>query len=440
MLAAVALGSAVFGFIGMKRAQQAEARAEETRAMAEQARGESEKLVTYLLDDFYLELAPVGRLDIVGDLAQRGIAYYDTLPAPLRTPQTERNRALALVRYGAVLRTQGKEKEGGKVTNEAVGVLDKLRAEGDSSEATAIGLTLGLTVQARLASSLDREGLALPLSERAVEVIKPLATAPDASVAARRAYGEALIMNGFLKMSSNQHEPAIVALDEARRVQRSIDQLQMNDLTSAAAYAEATAWQVQTYSQKNRGEELKRAAQEAVAVSSQVLQKRPGHMQALRAQALATSPLGFYLLDEMNAAEAIKAADRTIQAWREFVRLDPGNVISWGNLGVGYNVRQFSLQELGRPAEAAASLRASFEIERNGPPSIMTYDRVGQLSYQLALLEADRGNLAGMEEALATNARVSKGVVERAPAGTFLRESRALFPDLLRAQTLPLAG
>ena len=43
------------------------------------------------------------------------------------------------------------------------------------------------------------EGQALPISERSIEVIQPLATAPDATVAARRAYGEALNMNGFLK-------------------------------------------------------------------------------------------------------------------------------------------------------------------------------------------------------------------------------------------------
>ncbi len=60
MLALVAAGSAVFGYVSMKRAQEAEAKADATRLMAEQARGESEKLVVYLLDDFYRELEPVG--------------------------------------------------------------------------------------------------------------------------------------------------------------------------------------------------------------------------------------------------------------------------------------------------------------------------------------------------------------------------------------------
>ncbi len=101
------VGSAVYGYFATERAKAAEAKSEETRLMAEQARGEAEKLIVYLLDDFQLELAPVGRLDIVAELAKRAIDYYNGLPAALRTPQSERNRALALVRYGSVLRTQG---------------------------------------------------------------------------------------------------------------------------------------------------------------------------------------------------------------------------------------------------------------------------------------------------------------------------------------------
>lgn len=440
VLAVVALGGAVFGYVGMKRAQKAEAQAEATRAMAEQARGESEKLVTYLLDDFYLELAPVGRLDIVGDLAKRGIAYYDALPTELHTPQTERNRALALVRYGAVLRTQGKNDQGAKVIDEAVGVLQKLRADGDTSEAAAIGLAMGLSVQGRLASSVDREGDALVLSERAVDVIKPLATAPDASVAARRAYGEALSMSGFLRLQNDQNEPALVALEEARRVQRSIDNLQMNDLTSAAAYAEATAWQVQTYAVMDRGDELKRAASEGIAVASKVLDKQPGHMQALRAKALTTSPLANHYSNEMALAQALRTAKETSLAWSEFVRLDPSNVISWHNLAVSYRIRLGIEQDMGRPADAAATLRLALANERLAPSTVMTHDMAMFLAGILAVQEADRGNAAAESEALAASARSARWLAENTPAGSFLQESRALVPDGFRGFAYFLQG
>ncbi|HET6803637.1 MAG TPA: hypothetical protein VFI50_13385, partial [Casimicrobiaceae bacterium] len=143
VLAIGAVGSAIFGYISTQRAQRAEALAQQTRSLAESARGEAEKLIVYLLDDFYLELEPFGRLDIVGQLSQRALAYYDALPTELRTSETDRNRALALVRYGAVLRTQSKLDQAGKVLEEAIGVLGKLQAAGDRSEPTAIGLGLG---------------------------------------------------------------------------------------------------------------------------------------------------------------------------------------------------------------------------------------------------------------------------------------------------------
>jgi Mrp family chromosome partitioning ATPase len=132
--------------------------------MAEAALSEAEKLIVYLLDDFYLELEPVGRLDIVAALAKRAVDYYGALPPELRTTETDRNRSLALVRYGSALRIQSKLDESQKALSEAVDVLSKLRAQGDQSEATAIGLGMGLWGEARVASSKG-EGLSSMLDQ-----------------------------------------------------------------------------------------------------------------------------------------------------------------------------------------------------------------------------------------------------------------------------------
>ena len=40
--------------------------------LAERARGEAEKLVGFLIEDFYAELEPTGRLDTMGKLAHHG--------------------------------------------------------------------------------------------------------------------------------------------------------------------------------------------------------------------------------------------------------------------------------------------------------------------------------------------------------------------------------
>ena len=90
-----------------KRAEQAEAQAQQTRrwpsTRAAKPRGSSSTCSTTSTSSW----RPSAGSTSSAELAKRAIDYYEALPAELRTPQTERNRALAQVRYGAVLRTQG---------------------------------------------------------------------------------------------------------------------------------------------------------------------------------------------------------------------------------------------------------------------------------------------------------------------------------------------
>ena len=76
-------------------------------ALAEKARGDAEKLVGFLIEDFYAELEPTGRLETMGKLAHMAVSYYDGLPAELMTPQTQTYRGMALIREGGSLVSRG---------------------------------------------------------------------------------------------------------------------------------------------------------------------------------------------------------------------------------------------------------------------------------------------------------------------------------------------
>ncbi len=401
VLAIVAGASAVFGYFGMKRAQQAELEAQQTRAMAEQARGEAEKLIVYLLDDFYLELEPVGRVDIVGELAKRALDYYRALPPQLRTPETERNRALAMVRYGAVLRTLARLDEGGKVLGEAVGILEGLRAQGDTSEITAIGLGLGLAAQARTADSLNQDGTAEKLADRAVSILEPLMAAPSPSLPLRRAYGNVKIYQGFSRMRGNEYQAAVKSLDVARETYRSIDGLAYDDLASATGYAEASGWQMEALRALGRVDDAKRVGEDAVQVATKVLEKRPAYIGALRARALVTSNLSDIEADELHLAKALPLAQDSSRDWESLLKLDPGNTIALNNLGSGYQREGWFLYRTGRVAEAVASFAAATAVEKRTRMS-PSY-AVNQMwpAGSAVFVEADRGNYAQAEAALA---------------------------------------
>ncbi|HET8875795.1 MAG TPA: hypothetical protein VFO53_05650 [Casimicrobiaceae bacterium] len=428
VLAIGAVASAGFGYVSMKRAQRAEAQAQQTRALAESARGEAEKLVVYLLDDFHLELEPIGRLDIVASLAKRAVDYYAALPAELRTPETDRNRALALVRYGAALRNQSRLDESGKALAEAVGTLTKLRSQGDVAEATTVGLGLGLTTQARVASSLNNRAEAIDIANRAVAMLQPLMDAATPSTPARRAYGLATTILGFSQSSENQNEAAIITLEKSRDAFAGIDGLKLDDLPAADGYAEASAWQMAALQNLGRFDDVRKVGDGAHKVTRQVLERRPGDMSALRAEGLILGTLGNVEWIELHMRKALAMAREAAGDWQAMVRLDPTNQIAWNNLA-DQNVQvSAGLWSSGEIDEARKQMQAALAVEHQVKEVAFIGSVLAIASGYLTQLDADAGDRKGAEAMLAANKRFVALAIRDLPVDAF---GRAYAPEFL---------
>ena len=419
VLAIGAIASAIFGYYSMKRAQQAEVQAQNTRQLAESARSEAEKLIVYLLDDFYRELEPVGRLDIVASLAKRAVDYYNALPGELRTTDSDRNRALALVRYGAALRNQSRLDDSGKALADAISVLEKLRSEGDRSETSAIGLGLALTAQARVASSENRGSDALKISERAVSVLKPLMDAPKPSTPLLRAFGMAATSLGFEQQRSNQEEAAVDTLAQARDAFQRIDDLKLDDLSSATAYAEASAWQLDALQSLGRTAEIRRVGDAALQVTRSVLDRRPGDMLALRAEGLILGVLLSAEWNELHMRAALDHVQQSERVWESLVRLDPTNQIAWNNLADARITSSGILFSLGQVDSARAQLRAAVDIEKRVRESGMIGNVLSLAAGYLARAEADTGDQKAAAASMEANRRFASLVVRDVPSGSF---------------------
>ena len=89
----------------------AEARAVAARAEAEHRRDQAEDLIEFMIGDLRKKLEPVGRLEILDDVAIRTLAYIDELdPATLTASELARN-AKAVNQLGEVRVRQGKSPE-----------------------------------------------------------------------------------------------------------------------------------------------------------------------------------------------------------------------------------------------------------------------------------------------------------------------------------------
>ena len=439
VLAIGAVAGALFGYQNMKRAQGAEAESERTRLMAQSARGEAEKLVVYLLDDFYEELAPIGQLEIVGDLAQRALAYYRELPRELHTPDTHRNRALALVRYGNVLRQQGELDKAEPVFDEAHKVLDGLRRGGDTSEATLLGLAMAVGGKAGVMGPRSRHADAVRYSSEALEVVKPLASQPQPSRRVRLFEAWVHTGRGFSRLRRSD-DGAIADLRRAQELFGELGALELKDLEAAAGHATAGSWLTEALIEAGHQDEAKAKAAEVARVSNAVLQRRPGYLAAMRTKAQAAAFLGEIDSRQLRVGAALPAFREAERAWEEIVRHDPSSASALNNLAVAQGRTAEVLLRLGRVGEGMRKAEEVLTLEKKTPLTAFLARNLASWNMGLAegyAMLGDRPRAA----AAAAHARKLRDVAvgsESASAAPNLFY-RAIF-EMRSAETTALAG
>jgi hypothetical protein len=405
VLAAGALVAAVFAYFSSQRAHRAEREAQETRALAEQARGQAEHLLGYLSDDFGRELESFGRLDVLAEFSQRQIDYFHGLPASLRGAETVRNGALALVLHSRALRALGGLDLAGANADEAVQLLGKLRDGGDRSESTAIALALAYSAQGRvLESRSDPQDLGT--NERGLALLQPLIAQAKASVAARRAYVQVGVRIGYEQGVRNRIEEGVRTEREVMKVAEGLGGRDLRDLDMGAYYAEAGGWAGTGLESLGRLAEARRISEDCLTVAQGVLDRRPGYRLALHAEQILTGTLVSVAQDELDPKQALAAGLRQEQVSLTLLKLDPGNVVSFNNLGVAEQQLWYALWSAGRLKESVPYLAKQVDAAEHATAGGASFylnhaGAVGNSVYARAMI----GDAAGAQAALATGQR-----------------------------------
>jgi hypothetical protein len=418
VLAIGALAAAAVAYMSTERARRAEHQAEVTRAEANQARGQAEQLLGYLTDDFARELGSFGRVDLVAELAKRQLDYFKALPPTLKDRDTSRNGALAMVQYARAMRTLGNISAARAASDEGVQILEKLRQDGDPSEATTIALALGTAVQATVFNN-EQNPQALPTAERAAAILKPLAEAPRASVAARRAYVEILGRLGFEQLRVNKQDDGLATLKHEQNIEVALGARDLSEIDMAAAYAEAAGWQVEALGELGRGAEAQRVGADGNAIAAKVLERRPGYLRALRAQQLISANLGFLAIDEMRDQDAVALARVGEENSRNLAKLDPGNTIATANLAVDMRLHADASWLAGQAHEAIQTYLASELVHRKSEQAGASFVMDGMnVRTTLASRQAELGDTEGARTSQARSAADAAGLHKTEPAGS----------------------
>jgi tRNA A-37 threonylcarbamoyl transferase component Bud32 len=388
--------------LGMFTSTWQAVRARRAEALALQSRRDSEKLSNFMLEDFYSELEPSGQYETVIRLARRAVAYYDSLPASLRTPETERNRALAQAHIAQVTARQGDSKAALTVADETVSALEQMRRRRDQSE--EVIFALGLAMEARYFSYIapgDRRA-AFEALQQGAGILRPLATSVDGSHRVKLEYAKLLNLISHFEPP----EKGAATCEEALHILTGVGALDLSDLSAASAWADIADSEARGALAIGRLDDAERLEQQVQTLTEGVLTRRPGDLQARLDLSFAPNVLAVIEARRFHEAAAVSLATKARQATEDYIRFNPSDLHGWVLLAQ----RDFDIAALlfrqGRVAEALQTARAAMQQDRASGntgdlvPAAKDPPSLNLLRERIGCWEAQRGERGAAEEAL----------------------------------------
>jgi tetratricopeptide (TPR) repeat protein len=425
VLLALAIIAAIFGFIGMHRAKIAQAEAQASRTHAE-------NLVGFMIDDFYNELAPTGRLGTLGMLAQKTVDYYNGLPPTLLTPETEINKGMALVRLGSAQDASGNSKTAGKNFAAAEAIFKKLRAAGDDGEPVIYGLASILYNQ-NVGLAIGGGGSA-PM-DQAAALLRPLVNGTHPSRQVRQLYADTLNI-----ICLNQRpQQGLATCDEALKTLAGLGALDLSDLDAAASWADTADTKAGELQALGRIDEAQKLEQQVFAMTEKVLARRPGDIHSLEDRFFAVKRLAGLADSRHDAAAAAKYANETVQAAEDWMRFDPSSLDAWARWAQALIQVALLQYDRGEISDSIASVRSALALAKDPRSPKRLAAATWYIRLNLARALAEIGDSASAEQSARAAVRNLQALVADRPPDSPQRRLAATSKSLADAN-IKLAG
>ena len=380
VLMLVALAGAAFGWINWRRAVAAD-------AQTQQARADAEKLVGFLIEDFYEELEPTGRLETMGKLAHMAVSYYDGLPKELLTPQTRIYRGMALIREGSALLARGDHARGLPPLDEARDLFTNLRTTGHDTPPVQLGLALSQFTRFSAWGVNGAPGSTTEDLQQAADLLRPLAHSATGSRNVKLVYADVLNYLSHRQPKS----VGIASCEESRALLASMGARELTDLRAASIYADTSDSQARHSVALGRIEEAEQLTREVYDIAEKVLAQRPGDLRSMANRVLAADVLSRLAGRRYDYATAEEYAARAEGAGEDFVRFNPSDLGAWQYWVIGRELVADVRFEQGRIEEAEAALHRTVGLEQDPRKPSSLGPLLWQTWFDLAALQGRSG-------------------------------------------------
>ncbi len=408
VLLAVVLAVVAVKYLSDQRAAQL--RLEQQRNAAIAARDQAEGLTAFMLEDLTPDLESLGRLDLLDQVAQNALEYYESVPAEESDVGIMARRSLALRNAGRVLRDQGHSAEAKAAVTRSLEVATALvelapEASGALAHLADRWLEMGVLMQ----RTADPDAAQNAFDQAVTLYDQLLAAEPDLAEY-RRGLAGGLFGRAFEWWGRADYERALADLSTAGELLEEPTEPSAEDRESIRLLLDVRARQGHVLRDAGQLDAAVRTTREAIAIGESLTTAEPRNVMYRSTLAECWSSLGFALWQANDLEGALSAYQDALKLNSELAEQDPSNQNRQRRLAdTQANVGQMQA-ELRDDRSALRSLSAAVAILE---PLVTQHRGQADWSYSLAsaLLElgqvhSSRGETAAARSAWARAAEV----------------------------------
>ena len=409
-------------FMGVRRVIAEQHRAEKNRA-------DAEELMTFMLTELRDKLEPIGKLDLLGDVARKARDYYDQRPEE-RTPDAQYKQVLARSNLAHVLQDQGDIAGALAEYHAARALLDTLASYDPAEpnwqhERSANHRRIGelLEFQGDLTGAIAEYRIALLTEQTRVGKAAANTTSQSDLLQSRLDLGRVLQAQGNTPAALVEYRAAL-AIGEMLRASEPTDPVRPRELYMCHSYiAAALASQespVAALAEHRAAEQLARGRTD----------QHPTDGEALRDLWSSRIAIGRMLVEQGDPRAGLDALNEAAATAEQLVLRDPSNTVWQNDLSSSRNEVGNVLLAQGDAAGALVAFRAGQEIAKRvaaqAPAKVMYQQSVAVSASRVGTVLEAQGDVAGALVQYRAALTVSEQLAARDPTSVTMQTELAM--------------
>ncbi len=361
--------------------------------LASAAREDAEGLVGFMLRDLFSRLKPLGRLDVLDEVAKETVAYYNRFGDEDLKPEQRLRRAQVLRNLADVEDAQGVFGEGLSSLRRAAAILDS--GDNQSPEWQAERATTHSKISEFLQEQGDLEACLREL-HLGLEIMQPLVDEHPHEAQWRKVLIKILINIAWAERERGQWANALAPLRQARMLadEPAEESSSSNDLTMQVVHLES--YTAKVFQEAGDLESAEHHLEEAKRTLEELVEQNPLNMDYQFQRVLTAERWGSLAEDQERPKAAVDHYRRGLEQGLSLNRRDPANALWEREVSVIYSHLGGLLLAIGDTEGAKASFDSGLEISERlfsrGRPSATATNDLAWDWLQLGIVEEALGN------------------------------------------------